>query len=160
MFLEGHDEEGLLLVALCCLNYRCQRPAVCLLSILDELVLLEKLLDGTFLATHLVFKYLYFGLQFHVFFLESVGTLLQLQHLLLELFWQFLWIVDTANCLILIFPMNGGAITCDALMLLLFCCATDAAYAIPDRHSLHRVGHLGEVVLLDLIWIKVIMYRL
>ena len=73
---------------------------------------------------------------------------------------HFLLIVNPTDYLILIFPVNGSAITCYALMLRLFCCATDATYAIPDRHSLHRVGYLSEVVLLDLIWIKVINCRL
>ena len=160
LLLERHNKEGLLLVALCRLNYRCQCPAICLLCILDELILLEELLDGTFFATHLIFKNLNLGLQFHVLFLESVCTLFQLQHLFLELFWKLLWIVDPSDCLIFIFSMNGSAVACDALMLRLFRCATDTANTIPDRHSLHRVGHLGEVVLLDLIRIKVIYCRL
>ena len=160
LLFEWHDEEGLLLEALCRLNYRSQCPTICLLCVLDELILLEKLLDGTLFATHFVFKYLNFGFQFNVFFLESVCALFQLQHLFLKLFWQLLCRVNPSDHLILIFPVNCGAVASHALMLGLFCCATDAANTIPNRHSLHWVGHLGEVVLLDLIRIKIINCRL
>ena len=122
-----------------------------LVGILDELILLEELVYGTFFATHLILKYLNFGLQLHVLFFENIRTLLQLQHLFLELLWQLLLIVNSTDYLMLIFPVNGGAVACDAVMLRLFRCATDAVYTIPDWHGLHRVGDLCEVILLDLI---------
>ena len=89
LLLERHHEEGLSLVSLRCLHDGCKSPTVCsiLLCILNELILLQEVFNGTFFATHFVLKNLDLSLKLCVLLFICISCLLDLKHFLLELLW-------------------------------------------------------------------------
>ena len=79
------------MVSLSCLYNRCEGVTILiLLSILDELVLLDEVLKSPFFASHFIFQYLDFCLKLDVLFLVSVSSLFELEDLFLELLWHLM----------------------------------------------------------------------
>ena len=91
LLLEGHDKECFSLIALGCLDNRCQCARVCciFLSVLYELILLKKVFDGSLLAAVFILEDPDLRLQLHVLLSVRVSRLLVLNDLHLELLGEF-----------------------------------------------------------------------
>ena len=91
LLLEGHDKECFSLIALGCLDNWCQCARVCciFLSVLDELILLKKVFNGSLLAAVFILEDPDLRLQLHVLLSVRVSRLLVLDDLHLELFGEF-----------------------------------------------------------------------
>ena len=79
------------MIALGCLDNRCKSARVCciFLSVLDELILLKKVFDGSLLAAVFILEDPDLRLQLHVLLSVGVSRLLVLDDLHLELFGEF-----------------------------------------------------------------------
>ena len=130
------------------------------LGILNELVLLEEVLKGAFLAPHLILQDLHLSLKPHVLLLEGVARLFQLDDLVLELLGELV-VVDAVSCcqrpnhLTLILSVHCGAIALtgtNLTFILALGCGGDV---------LHGVGSVGWMHL-GVRWLRVlpVMLRL
>ena len=111
------------------------------LCILNELVLLEEVLKGAFLASHLILQDLNFRLKPHVFLLERVAGLFQLHYLVLELFGDFVAVDAMRSCQrpSLFLSMYRGAITLSGshLALLAFSCRSNVLHGVSGMSGMH-----------------------
>lgn len=85
LFLQGHDQERLLLVALSRLcNWSEWSSNLILLCILYELVLLEEIFECSFFPAHFVLENFDFGFQFYILVFVHVGQLFHLDCFIVE----------------------------------------------------------------------------